>query len=376
MASLPPLRSSPAYSSSSTPITPLPKNGHISTPDPAYASSQTKASLDSALVSIWKHKAWPTFRHAWDTLLPPTPVQLTWPRDGREVLTSFQHVPVRDGHKVEIKIYRRPDVTPGAAMVFRMHGGGWATGGHGMEEAENLYLAFRHEVVVVSVAYRLAPEWPFPTGVRDCFDVLRWCISNATTLAIDPDRIITIGGSAGGNLSAVMALMARDAPIPGIVGQILNFPITCHPRYFASLSKNRGYELASYVQNRDDSLLSAVQMEFFWDCYGTEKGDEVEGDGEGEGYHSPLLRQDLEGLPPALIQVGGLDVLRDEGIAYGEALRAARNEVEVYAYRGLPHVFNVFCDLPQREEYYKRQDEFIERLLGGEVGGCEVVSHC
>ncbi|KAB5575300.1 alpha/beta hydrolase fold-domain-containing protein [Coniochaeta sp. 2T2.1] len=362
MASLPPLGRSSAYTSSSTPFTSFPKNGHLSTSDPAYASSQTKATLDTALASIWQHETWPTFRRAWDTLLPPTPVRLTWPREGREVLTSFQHVPVRDGHLVETKTYRRPDVKPDAAMMFRMHGGGWATGGHGMEEAENLYLAFRHDVVVIGVAYRLAPEWPFPTGVRDCFDVLRWCISNAhTTLAIDPNRIVTIGGSAGGNLSAVMALMARDASISGIVGQILNFPITCHPRYFASLSETRGYELASYVQNKDDTWLSAMQMEFFWDCYGTEEGE----DWEGGKYHSPLLRQDLDGLPPALIQVGGLDVLRDEGIAYGEALKAAGNEVEVYAYRGLPHVFNVFCDFPQREEYYKRQDEFIERLLRG-----------
>lgn len=82
-------------------------------------------------------------------------------------------MPVRDGAEIEIRVYQRPNVKP-KATLFRMHGGGWTTGGHGMEEAENLYLAAKHEVVLVSVAYRLAPEWPFPTGPRDCFDVLKW----------------------------------------------------------------------------------------------------------------------------------------------------------------------------------------------------------
>ncbi|KAH8903278.1 hypothetical protein BR93DRAFT_198320 [Coniochaeta sp. PMI_546] len=332
MASIPAPRSSPVYFKADDPFVPLPKNGHLSEVDPIYA----------------------------------------WPQEGREVLTSTRLVPVRDGAEIEIRVYQRPNVNPEAALMFRMHGGGWATGGHGMEEAENFCLAAKHEVVLVSVAYRLAPEWPFPTGARDCFDVLKWCKDNAPSLGIDPERIITIGGSAGGNLSAVMAIMARDQNLTGIVGQILNFPVICHPKHFASLASK--YELASYIQNADDSILSAIHMEFFWDCYDPDAGREA--------YHSPLVLEDLAGLPPAcefvqlgpprrrrlsdvdtVIQVGGLDVLRDEGIAYGEALMAAGTGAEVYAYRGLPHVFPIFFDVPQRDEYFRRQDEFIGRVV-------------
>ncbi len=86
-----------------------------------------------------------------------------------------------------------------------------------------------------------------------------------------------------------MALMACDRNLTGITGQILNFPVTCHPKHFASLASR--YELASYVQNAGDTLLSAVQMEFFWDCYDPEAGR--------EGYHSPLTIRNLAGLPPA-----------------------------------------------------------------------------
>jgi acetyl esterase/lipase len=95
---------------------------------------------------------------------------------GTDVLTSTRLVPVRDGTEIDIKIYRRRTGCEGeaAALMFRMHDGGWATGGHDMEEAENLWLAASHDVVLVSVDYRQAPKWPFPTGVQDCFDVLRW----------------------------------------------------------------------------------------------------------------------------------------------------------------------------------------------------------
>lgn len=86
-----------------------------------------------------------------------------------------------------------------------------------------------------------------------------------------------------------MAIMARDQNVTGIVGQILNFPVICHPKHFASLASK--YELASYIQNADDSILSAVHMEFFWACYDPDAGREA--------YHSPLILEDLAGLPPA-----------------------------------------------------------------------------
>lgn len=154
--------------------------------------------------------------------------------------------------------------------------------------------------------------------------------------------------------SAVLSMMARDKGVSGIIGQILNFPVTCHPKHQKDLSDK--YELGSYIQNHDASVVSATRMELFWDAY--------DPDANPEPYHSPLLAKSLRGLPPALVQCAGLDPLRDEGIAYAEALKAAGVDVELCTYAGLPHCFSsMLFDIPQSKDYYKRIEAFLDKLL-------------
>lgn len=157
-----------------------------------------------------------------------------------------------------------------------------------MEEAMNRYVAARTPCIVVSVDYRMAPEFRFPYAVNDSFDVLHWCRDNAQTLDIDKNRIILGGGSAGGNLAAVMAQMARDEGLSGIIGQVLGIPVTCHPKFFPT----GDYEYESYKQNAEAPMLPGHTMMWFWDHYAPPA--EVKPDPR----HSPLLGK-LEGLPPA-----------------------------------------------------------------------------
>lgn len=195
---------------------------------------------------------------------------------------------VRDGTEIPFRVYKSRNVRSRAPLCYVMHGGGWVIGGHEMEEAMNRYIAARTPCLVVSVDYRMAPEFRFPYSINDSFDVLLWCRDNAQTLDIDKNRIILAGGSAGGNLTAVTAQMARDQGGLGVIGQVVNIPVTCHPKFFPKDE----YEYESYEQNKDAPMLPAHTMMWFWDQY--TPPSEVKPD----PAHSPLLGN-LEGLAPA-----------------------------------------------------------------------------
>jgi len=150
--------------------------------------------------------------------------------------------------------------------------------------------------------------------------------------------------------AAVLALKARDEGLTGIIGQVLNIPATCHPAHFPA----EKYEYGSFAQNKNATLVDAPKMLWFWEQYipstEQEKGKEA--------YASPLLADDLSGLPPALIQVAGYDPLR-EGLAYGEALEAAGVKARVEAFKGLPHGFVFFTHLKEAREYIQNVVDFV-----------------
>lgn len=131
---------------------PLPKYGHLSEPDPAFAS--LKPELDQMMNAVWTPSlSLDKFREVW---LTETPVPLSFPQEGRDVVTEVSKIPMRDGHKVSAKIYRRKERQRSgkSALVMRFHGGGWVVGGHCTEHAESLLIARRTDCVVVSVEYR------------------------------------------------------------------------------------------------------------------------------------------------------------------------------------------------------------------------------
>jgi acetyl esterase len=177
--------------------------------------------------------------------------------------------------------------------------------------------------VVVAVDYRLSPEAKFPAAVGDCYAAVQWVISNAARLRVDPRRLAVGGDSAGGNLSAVMCLKSRDENGPAIALQVLVYPV-------ANLAS---FDTASYQEFAEGYYLTRAEMEWFRGHYLARIEDAQ------NPYASPLLAQDLRGLPPALVITAECDPLRDEGEAYARRLSEAGVEVTCTRYAGMIHPF-------------------------------------
>lgn len=209
--------------------------------------------------------------------------------------------------------------TPPVLVWF--HGGGWVLGGLDTADSTVRRLADRSGHLVVSVGYRLAPESPFPAACDDAWAVTEWLVDGgAAELGADPSRISVGGDSAGGNLAAVCALLARDAG-RALRRQVLVYPVT-------DLSR----EAASYTENGEGFLLSADTMRWFIASYTSETQ-------RSEWRASPLLAPDLAGLAPAYVLTAGFDPLRDEGDAYAERLRASGVQVVHDRVPGAIHAF-------------------------------------
>ena len=210
------------------------------------------------------------------------------------------------GGEIPIRVYWPRENGPLPVLVY-YHGGGWVVGNLDTNDSLSRLLANKASAVVVSVDYRLAPEDRFPAAVDDCYAALEWVSRNADRLNVDPSRIALGGGSAGGNLTAAVALMARDRAGPRLAYQVMFYPATD----LLDLSTDSHRDFA------DGYGLTGEQVEFFRDSYLPEVADRK------NPYASPLLAESLEGLPPAIVITAGFDVLRDEGIAYAERLEAA-----------------------------------------------------
>jgi acetyl esterase len=191
-----------------------------------------------------------------------------------------------------------------------------------VHEAGCRQIASEAGCVVVSVDYRLAPEHKFPAAACDCYAATEWVAANAAAIAVDPARLAVGGDSAGGNLAAVVCLMARDRGGPPLVSQLLVYPIVDH-----------NFDTASYRGNGQGYLLTRERMEYYWNSYLASPAD---------GHHpyaSPLQASDLRGLPPALVITAEFDPLRDEGEAYAARLCEAGVSAMVSRWDGMIHAF-------------------------------------
>jgi len=185
-------------------------------------------------------------------------------------------------------------------------------------------LANAGHCVIASVNYRLSPETKFPGPVEDCYAATHWLAAHAAGLGADPSRIGVGGDSAGGNLAAAVALMARDRAGPKLAFQLLIYPVT---------APAKGTAFGSYTENADNYLLTRAAMEWFWDHY-------LNGEEQGRNpYASPLFAADHSRLPPAMVITAEFDPLRDEGQAYARKLREAGVDVKTSHYEGLIHGF-------------------------------------
>jgi len=224
--------------------------------------------------------------------------------------------------KIPVRVYTPAGRAPFPVLVY-FHGGGWVIGSLETHDGVCRHLANAAGAVVASVDYRLAPEHPFPASGEDAYAATRWVAANAAVIGGDAKRVAVGGDSAGGNLAAVVALMARDRGGPQLVFQLLVYPVTDAP------SANT----PSYRENADGYFLTAKMMHWFWNHYCGKNTD------LSDPYLCPLRARDLKRLPPALVITAEFDPLRDEGEAYAARLREAGNQADLKRYPGMIHGF-------------------------------------
>lgn len=228
------------------------------------------------------------------------------------------------GQALRVRVYRPRGAAGALPVTLYFHGGGFVLGDLEAYDAVCRQLCADSGVMVVSAAYRLAPEHPYPAAVEDCFAALGWVAEAIRGFGGDPARLAVAGDSAGAALAATTALMARDAGGPAIAFQLLVYPPAAggHDGTYPSRERHAA-----------GPTLTRRTMDYFSRHYfgPTAKAPDWRG--------APLLAPSLAGLPPTLLVLAAHDALRDEAMAYGEALGAAGNAVTVVEYHGLAHGF-------------------------------------
>ncbi|GAA3122703.1 alpha/beta hydrolase fold domain-containing protein [Streptomyces rectiviolaceus] len=227
-----------------------------------------------------------------------------------------------------VRVYRPAGTSRPRPTVVFFHGGGYTLCDLDTHDATARTLCAESGAVVVSVAYRLAPEHPFPAATEDAYAALCWAAAETRdgVLGGDPHAVVTAGDSSGGGLAAVAALMARDRGGPAVALQVLLYPV---------LDAGQGSD--SYTSNATGYFLTAAHMRWFWEQY-------LGPDGDGTHPYASPLRADAAALPPAHIVTAGCDPLCDEGAAYAVKLRLAGVAVTRGHY---PRMFHGFLGFPR-----------------------------
>ncbi len=224
------------------------------------------------------------------------------------------------GGEIPVRIYRPRTGAPCGALVY-LHGGGWVVGSIEGHDEVCRRLTNDSGAVVVAVGYRLAPEHKFPAGLEDSYAAVTWVSANAATLGSPAGRIAVGGDSAGGNLSAAVTLMARDRGGPQLALQLLIYPAISASVDWPSVREFSGY------------FITTEDMLWFMNHY---LGN---ADQASNPYAFPMNAKELRGLPPALVIVAEMDLLRDQGEAYAARLREAGVPTTLSRYAGVTHVF-------------------------------------
>jgi acetyl esterase len=243
---------------------------------------------------------------------------------------------------VPVRIYREEGQPTG--LVVYIHGGGFVIGSIGLMDNVARELTYSSGAVVISVEYRLAPEHPFPAGLDDCEAVTRWALANAGRFGVPAHKVALAGESAGGNLSAAVSLRLRDAGETGLAGQVLMYPGVAGP-----LEHPSTFEF-------DGLVISRKAGEHYWAAYSGDRNI------DRDPYAAPLHAETLAGLPPALVILGGCDMLRDEGRAYAARLRDEGVAIEEVCYPGQPHGFINF-GFPAATQAHERIGSWLKAIF-------------
>lgn len=262
---------------------------------------------------------------------PPSWRQMSLPQ-AREAFDTFREIagPSPEPGKIEdrvieenisVRIYHgsaKSDSTP----VIYFHGGGWVLGDIETHDPLCRRLAVESGATVISVNYRLAPEFPFPAPLTDCYAATRYVAENADEFGVDPSKLIVCGDSAGGNLAAAVALRARDNGGPAIAHQLLLYPVV-----------STDFANDSYMRFSEGHGLTRDAMMYFWECYVSEAIDDA------PPFADLLKIDNLRGLPPAHVFLASHDVLHDEGAKFAQRLADAGVTTTTKTYPGTLHGF-------------------------------------
>jgi acetyl esterase/lipase len=255
--------------------------------------------------------------------------------------TTGKEIPVQDG-KVHVRIYSPINGNGPFPIIVYYHGGGWVIADLDTYHASAKSLAEQTGAVLVSVAYRQAPEYKFPTAHNDSYAAYEWVLKNASSIKGDPKQIVVVGESAGGNLAAAVSMMARDKKVAMPIHQVLIYPIA-------------GYDMntESYQKYANAKPLNKPMMEWFFNNYLTSPT-------AGETKLISLYNGDLSGMPSTTIITAQLDPLQSDGEKLSDKLKASGVPVTYKMYKGVTHEF--FGMAPILPEASKAQ-----MLVAGEI---------
>jgi acetyl esterase len=260
------------------------------------------------------------------------------PVKGEQVGDVADHLVPGPHGSIPVRIYRPKGSGGSAPLAMFFHGGGWVLCDLESHDAICRALCNASGCVVAAVDYRLAPEHRFPVGVEDCYAATAWMAGHASSFGFDGRRMAVVGDSAGGNLAAAVAQMARDRNGPEIAFQVLLYPVIDYSD-----------QTDSHRTIGEDYFLRSREVMYYWDQYLTRR---EEGDNP---YASPLRAASHQHLPPALIIVPEFDPLRDEGEAYGRALIEAGVPTTVHRVPGMFHGFLNFLTVLEAADEAKRE---------------------
>jgi triacylglycerol lipase len=252
------------------------------------------------------------------------------------------------GPPVRLVLYRPESLSGPAPAVLHVHGGGMVIGRPEMRHANLVTMARTLQCVVASVDYRLAPEAPFPAALEDCYAALVWLRDRAADLDVDPARLAVAGESAGGGIAAGLALFARDNNGPAIVAQMLTYPMLDDR---TGWGKDRPFA--------GEFVWGAAGNRFCWQALLGEQA----GSSNVPYYAAPARAQKLEGLPPAFIAVGALDLFLDENLDFAHRLIRAGVSTELHVYPGAFHAFDGATDAAVTQNFKRDWFAALTRLF-------------
>lgn len=268
------------------------------------------------------------------------PLEQLSPADARQVLVGAQKsvqvdysgiqesekVISQNGYKVKVHITKPTGVKPNAPVFIFVHGGGWVLGDYPTHRRLVRDLVVNSGAVAVFPDYTPSPEAKYPVAINEIYAATQWVAEHGKEIGVNGKNLAVVGNSVGGNMSAVVALMAKNNHGPAIKLQVLLWPVT-----------DANFETGSYNEFAEGRFLTKNMMKWFWDNYlpEVEKRKEI--------YASPLQAtvEQLKGLPEALVQTAENDVLRDEGEAYARKLNEAGVKVTLARYNGLIHDYGM-----------------------------------